>query len=115
MTVRRDVHQMREVEEALRRSEAKYRQIFEKIQDIFFQTDDQGVIVEVSPSVERYGYTREELIGSPAVELYEEPKQRITLRQLLEKGEITDSEARLKARDGRVVDFSVSSHVFGDG
>jgi PAS domain S-box-containing protein len=111
MTVRHDVHQMREVEEALRRSEAKYRRIFEKIQDIFFQTDDQGIIVEVSPSVERYGYTREELIGSPAAELYEEPKQRIRLTQLLENGDITDSEVRLKARDGRVVDFSVSSHV----
>ena len=97
MTVRRDVHQMREVEEALRRSEAKYREIFEKIQDIFFRTNDQGLIVEVSPSVQRYGYTREELIGRPAAELYEEPKQRIRLTQLLENGELTDSEVRLKA------------------
>jgi len=111
MTVRHDVSQMREVEEALRRSEAKYREIFENIQDIFFQTDDQGLIVEVSPSVQRYGYTREELIGRPAAELYEEPKQRIRLTQLLENGELTDSEVRLKARDGCVIDFSVSSHV----
>src|SRR4030042_5780900 len=111
MTVRRDVHQMREVEEALRPSEAKFRQIFENIQDIFFQTDDRGLIVEVSPSVERYGYTREEMIGMPAARVYEDPSKRITLLQLLEDGDITDREVRLRARDGRVVDFSISAHM----
>ena len=111
MTVRRDVHQLREVEEALRRSEAKYREIFEKIQDIFFQTNDQGLIVEASPSVERYGYTREELIGMPTARVYEDPSKRITLLQLLEDGDITDREVRLRARDGRVVDFSISAHM----
>ncbi len=114
MTVRHDVSQMREVEEALRRSEAKYREIFEKIQDIFFQTDDQGLIVEISPSVQRYGYTREELIGMPAARVYEDPSKRITLLQLLEDGDITDREVRLKARDGRVVDFSISAHMLRD-
>jgi PAS domain S-box-containing protein len=102
---------MREVEEALRRSEAKYRGIFENIQDIFFQTDDQGLIVEVSPSVQRCGYTREELIGMLAARVYEDPSKRITLLQLLEDGDITDREVRLRARDGRVVDFSISAHM----
>jgi PAS domain S-box-containing protein len=111
MTVRHDVAHMREVEEALRRSEAKYRGIFENIQDIFFQTNDQGLIVEVSPSVERYGYTREELIGMPATRVYEDPSKRITLLQLLEDGDITDREVRLRTRDGRVVDFSISAHM----
>jgi len=111
MTVRHDVSQMREVEEALRCSEAKYRRIFEKIQDIFFQTNDQGLIVEVSPSAERYGYTREELIGMPAARVYEDQSKRITLLQLLEDGDITDREVRLRARDGRVVDVSISAHM----
>jgi PAS domain S-box-containing protein len=111
MTVRHDVAHMREVEEALRRSEAKYREISEKIHDIFFQTNAQGLIVEVSPSVERYGYTREEMIGMPAARVYEDPSKRITLLQLVEDGDITDREVRLRARDGRVVDFSISAHM----
>ena len=114
MTVRHRVSQTGEVEEALRRSEAKYRAIFEKMQDIFFQTDRQGFIVEVSPSVKRYGYAREELIGTPAAGVYEDPGKRITLTQLLENGEVTDREVRLKARDGRVVDCSLSFHMLRD-
>ena len=54
------------MEEALRESEAKYRQIFENVQDIFYRTDLEGTILELSPSVERYGYSREALIGTPA-------------------------------------------------
>ncbi len=114
MTVRHRISQAGEVEEALRRSEAKYRAIFENMQDIFFQTDRQGFIVEVSASVERYGYAREELIGTPAAGVYEDPGKRITLTQLLENGEVTDREVRLKARDGRVVDCSLSFHMLRD-
>jgi PAS domain-containing protein len=54
-----EISERKRAEEALRQSEAKYRQIFENVQDIFFQTDANGIIIEVSPSVERYGYTRE--------------------------------------------------------
>src|SRR4030042_654927 len=115
MTVRRDVHQMREVEEALRRSEAKYRGIFENVQDVFYRVDAQDVITEISPSVERYGYKREGLIGKSVLEFYHDSEQSSALAgELLERGEVSDYEIRLKAADGRVLDVSISVHVYRD-
>ncbi len=107
-----DVTERKRMEEALRESEAKYRQIFENVQDIFYRTDLQGTIVELSPSVERYGYSREALIGTLAGELYQNPEQRSDLVQtLLERGEVTDYEIRLKTADGGAIDTSLSGHL----
>ena len=56
------------VETELRERELKYRKIFENLQDIFYQVDISGKIIDVSPSVFRFsGYTREELIGKSVV------------------------------------------------
>ena len=107
-----DVTERKRIEAALRESEAKYRQIFENVQDIFYRTDLEGTILELSPSVERYGYTREALIGTPASELYENPERRSDLVQtLLERGEVTDYEIRMKTADGGAIDTSLSGHL----
>jgi PAS domain S-box-containing protein len=104
-----------QAEKALRESEAKYRQIFENVQDIFYRTDAKGIITEISPSVERYGYTREQLIGTNVLDVYENPGERSSLIDaLLTHGEVVDYEARLKRGDGGVADASVSSHVLRD-
>jgi len=98
-------------EEALHQSESKYRQIFENVQDIFYRTDAKGIITEISPSVERYGYTREGLIGTQVLDIYENPEERSALlKAVLEQGEVGDYEVRLKTGDGRVAHASVSAH-----
>jgi PAS domain S-box-containing protein len=100
------------MEEALREGEAKYRHIFENVQDIFYRTDAQGIITEISPAMERYGYTREELIGTQVLDVYENPEERSALLQILfERGEVVDYEVRLKARDGRTISTSVSTRL----
>ena len=100
-----------ESRERLRQSEAKFRRIFENVQDIYYQTDAQGIIIEISPSVERWGYTREGLIGTQVLDVYESPEERSgLLKAIMERGEVVDYEVRLKTGDGRVVDTSVSSH-----
>ncbi|MGB6836950.1 MAG: diguanylate cyclase [Dehalococcoidia bacterium] len=100
-----------ESRERLRQSEVKFRRIFENVQDIYYQTDAQGIIIEISPSVERWGYTREGLIGTQVLDVYENPEERSgLLKALMERGEVVDYEVRLKTGDGRVIDTSVSSH-----
>src|SRR4030067_2638742 len=47
--------------------------------------------------------------------MYEDREERSALLEvLLEQGSVADFEIRLKARDGRVMDASVSSHVVRD-
>ena len=110
-----DVTERKRMEEALRESEEKYRQIFENAQDIFFRTDLMGTIIEASPSAERYGYKREQLIGTSVLDLYESPADRYGfLEVLLERGEAVDYELRLKTGDGRIAHASVCSYVLRD-
>jgi diguanylate cyclase (GGDEF)-like protein/PAS domain S-box-containing protein len=106
------VAQRGRAEEALRESETKYRHIFESIQDIFYRTNAQGIILEISPSVQRVGYSREQLIGTNVLDVYEDPEERATLvKAIVERGEVADHEIRLKTGDGRVIDISVSGHI----
>ncbi len=99
-------------EEALRESEARYRAIFENVQDIFYQTDMAGTIIEVSPSVGRFGYRREDLIGTSVLDIYESPETRAEfVRQMLADWAVEDYEIRLKNANGGVLDASVSAHV----
>lgn len=103
----------REAEQALKESEAKYRNIFENIQDVFYQIDSNGNIIEISPSITRYsGYSREELIGRPVVELYPNPMDRdLLMRTLIENERVSDYDIRLKARDGRIHWASLNVHL----
>jgi PAS domain S-box-containing protein len=107
-----DISERKRAENALRESEAKYRQIFENMQDVFLRTDTKGVLTDISPSVEDWGYTREGLIGTQVLEVYEDPEEYAgLLKALLERGEIRHYEVRLKAADGRVIDASVNCQI----
>ncbi|MGC9943460.1 MAG: PAS domain S-box protein [Verrucomicrobiota bacterium] len=112
----RDITERKQAQETLRRSEEKFRKIFENVQDVFYQTDNQGIIIEISPSIERYsGYHREDLIGQPVEGVYFNPEDRDKMLQILrEKGEVVDYELRLKTKTGRLVYTSVNAHVFFD-
>jgi PAS domain S-box-containing protein len=111
-----DITGRKRAEEALRQSENKYRKIFENIQDVFYQTDIHGKIVEISPSIERYSETRrEEFIGQPVETFYSNKEDRASfLKFLHEKGEVNDYEIRLKTKTGRLVYVSVNAHVMLD-
>ncbi len=60
----RDVTERRQMVEALRESEERYRTIFESANDILMLLDNKGRIVDVNARIEDIGgYKREELIG----------------------------------------------------
>ena len=99
--------------EAIRKSEEKYRNIFENIQDVYYETALDGTITEVSPSIEAVTggqYTRDDLIGKSMLDFYANPKMRETLLLILkEHGNVRDFEIILKNRDGSLIPCSISA------
>ena len=93
-----DITKRKEIENDLILSEKKYRTIFENVQDVFYQTDNQGLVIEISPSIEKYsGYKREQIIGKPVTDFYFYPKDRERIMEsLLTNGSVIDFEVRLK-------------------
>jgi PAS domain S-box-containing protein len=117
LSLSNDVSQRKQFENALKEEEIKYRNIFENIQDVFYQTDLGGIITTISPSIQRYsGYTPEELIGLPVSRLYFDANEREKLLSIIKlKGEAVDFEVRLLAKNGRLVHVSVNAHfIYGD-
>lgn len=110
------VTERKHIEDALRESENKYRRIFENIQDVFYQTDIHGHIIEISPSIERYaGFLREELIGKPVTDVYIRPEMRRELIEKIEKdGEVVDYELMLHDKNKNEVFTSTNSHFLYD-
>ena len=110
MAVLVDITEAKRSEQALRESEAKYRSMFDNIQDVFYQTTPQGTIAELSPSVQKLGYSREQLIGTSVLDLYPDPEERLALvKALSERGEVTDYEIRLKRGGGGIMAVSLSA------
>ncbi len=101
---------------ALRESEKKYRTIFENVQDIFFQTDLRGKILEISPSISRYSEKcREKLLGTPLNLIYQNPVDHSRmLLALNKKNAIEDFELQLKDKHGREIFTSVNVHLIFD-
>jgi PAS domain S-box-containing protein len=112
LSLSNDISQRKQFENALKEGEIKYRNIFENIQDVFYQTDINGVITTISPSIHRYsGYTPNELIGLNVANLYYDISEREGLLALIKtKGEAVDYEIRLLSKKGQISHVSVNAH-----
>jgi PAS domain S-box-containing protein len=99
------------LKEKLTESEKKYREIFENIQDVFFEVGIDGTIIELSPSIATATkYQREELIGKSIYGLYSDRNERERLLDSMKKsGKINDYEITLKDKDGTLIPSSVSA------
>jgi len=106
----------RRAEEALRKSEEKYRAIFETLDDLYYQTDMQGIILILSPSCKKLtGYDPSELVGRPILDLYPLPEQRNQLlEELLLNGSVHDYEILLQNKEGLARTVSATSHIVRD-
>ncbi|MFV5689363.1 PAS domain S-box protein [Flavobacterium sp. ZT3R25] len=106
----------RHTENELRESEKKYRTIFENIQDVFYQTDLAGIILEISPSIKYFSkFTRDEIIGTPVHNLYYNPDDRnVLLDAIMKNGELQDYELKLKTKTGKIKHASINARLILD-
>jgi len=112
----RDITDDKISQKSMQRKEERYRRIFEQIQDIYYETDDRGVVLEISPSVMgALGYAREELIGTPAADLFARWEDRLHFLDLLRSaGCLNDHEVLLKHSNGNPVFCSVNLKTVKD-
>jgi PAS domain S-box-containing protein len=82
-------------------SENKFSQIYNNILDVYYEASLDGIILEISPSIEKYSlYKREELIGKSLYTLYTNPSKRDQLIEILiQKGSLKDYELRISDKD----------------
>ncbi|WP_316173312.1 MULTISPECIES: PAS domain S-box protein [unclassified Bradyrhizobium] len=112
--IARDITESRRTELALRQQTEERRRIFETSQDLILITDRNGILVQVSPSVEAIlGYTPAEMIGRSGAEFIHPddlPKAREELRASRLGLRARTSDCRYVHKDGRVVTLSWTSN-----
>jgi len=103
-------------EEALAKSEAKFRRIFENLQDVYFETSLSRKILNVSPSAEGISkYPPEELIGSPVDMIYFDPADRESLINTIKtQKKVRDFEVLLKKKTGETFYASLNADLYFD-
>jgi PAS domain S-box-containing protein len=105
-----------EAEKKLHESEEKYRNIFKNVQDVFYRTDLNGNVIEISPSIKNLSeFNRDEIIGKPVHHLYDDPNDREVLLKTIKKhGELKDYELRLKTKSGKIKYVSINARLISN-
>ncbi len=118
LSITRDISDRKRAETALKESEAKFRNIFENIQDVYYETALDGTILEISPSIGLLGggqYAREDLLGKSILDFYAHPEERAAfLAKLQKEGRLADHEVTLRNRDETLIHCSLTSRIFFD-
>jgi len=100
----------------LKRTMDSYTRIFENIQDIYFETEFDGTILEISPSIEHdSSYIRKELIGKSLFNLYSDENQHdLFLTKLTKDGHLTDYEIVLEDKDKTLLTCLINAKIIED-
>jgi PAS domain S-box-containing protein len=119
LAVVRDITERKQAEEALQKSEEKYRSLFDYANDSIFIIDPTDLrFLDVNKNaVDRSGYTREELLQMSVADLdtpLAAERNDEIVRELQEKGSITFEHAHLH-KDGAEIPVEISSRVIEYG
>ncbi|MFX0182584.1 MAG: PAS domain S-box protein [Candidatus Hodarchaeota archaeon] len=110
--IARDITERKKIEEQLRKSESKYRDLIENLTNVVLEADAEGNFIFLSPQTfDLFGYHPEELIGKNGFDSIHPDDREGVLKRLREAfaGErIFNHEYRIKHKDGHYVSVVAS-------
>jgi len=113
-----DISDRKQAEDALRRSEERYRTIIENIQDVYFRFDREGRIIMVSPSAApTFGFANaDEMLGGSVASIWKNPAEREQMIDAMRArgGAVQDWETEFVKKDGTAFWASVSGCLHTD-
>ena len=111
-----DITEKKMAELKLKQTMDSYTRIFENIQDIYYEIDFNGTILEMSPSIEHdSSYTRKELIGKSLYDLcYDENQREFFLTKLTKEGNVYDYEIILRDKDKTPLICTINAKIIKD-
>ncbi len=114
-----DVTERKQTEETLKRSEAKYRQLYAAMRDPFATTDLKGRLLECNPAfLDLLGYERAELLGRNSRDVtprkWHAREKRIVREQVHKRGYSSVYEKEYVRKDGSVVPVEVRTMLVYD-
>jgi diguanylate cyclase (GGDEF)-like protein/PAS domain S-box-containing protein len=107
----------RYTEEQLRKSERELNNILHNMQDTFYRTNSEGVILYITPLAEEIvGYTPEEMIGTRLADYYADPMGRARFLEDLSAndGVMRNFLSELRCKDGTTAWVSTNAHYYYD-
>ena len=116
LVLAQDVTERKRADDAIRKSEERYRELFENANDLVYTHDLEGRITSMNLAGERVtGYSRQELIGTDIDRIFA-PEHLARASDAMEKklrGEATATfyEAEILAQDGRRIPLELSTRL----
>jgi diguanylate cyclase (GGDEF)-like protein/PAS domain S-box-containing protein len=121
LAIAQDITDRKRADEELRRSEERYRELFENANDLVYTHDLEGRISSMNLACERVtGYSRDELLGTQIQRLvapeHAERAREAMERKLRAETASTFYEVDMIAKDGRRIPLELSTRlIFRDG
>jgi PAS domain S-box-containing protein len=114
-----EIERRRAAQEALEKSEQRYRELLENINEIVFSTDGEGTLTYMSPAVKTLGgYDLEEVVGQPFTQFIFEDDLPLVRGyfEKLKSGSAEPEEFRVQTKSGDVRWIRISCRpVHADG
>lgn len=109
-----DITSRKKIEEALKKSEEKYHNLFEQSRDAIYITSRDGYFLDFNnATTELFGYSGEEMRTLNVKEIYLNPFERVKFRKEIEdKGFVRDFDVKLRRKDGSKIDCLITSTLW---
>ena len=113
-----NITERKHAEEALRKSEKEYRNLFDSTLDGIFKVNSEGAFTEMNPAgASLFGFeTPEEIVGRNALDFWRDPKDRDVYRAALKSRKSLGAyHMKARTRTGECIEIESSSRIREDG